>query len=99
VVHELKTWPQAFQAIWDGLKCYEIRKADRDFSVGDNLVLYEWDQDSRCYRDRMIVATVTYMTNPGQWGLPSDLCVMSIQVKARKTCDPGYVSSSSPPLF
>lgn len=76
--HELKTHSKAFDAIWFGEKTYEIRVADRDFRVGDRLFLREWDLDKKDYTDRCLIATVTYMTLPGEWGLPEDLCVMAL---------------------
>lgn len=44
--HHLKTWPRFFQPMWNGEKPFEIRKNDRDFRVGDILILDEWDPDS-----------------------------------------------------
>lgn len=44
-VHFLKTWTQFFVAVRDGLKPFEARRDDRDYQVGDLLVLQEWKQE------------------------------------------------------
>jgi hypothetical protein len=41
--HELKTLPLFFQQTWDNNKFFEIRENDRDFKVGDKVLLREWD--------------------------------------------------------
>lgn len=38
---ELKTDPQVFQDVLDGIKTFEIRFNDRDFKVGDEILLKE----------------------------------------------------------
>ena len=48
VVHELKTWPYEFAAVRAGTKKYEIRKNDRNFKVGDGLLLNEWYPEGYC---------------------------------------------------
>lgn len=86
--HALKTWPEPFEAVWQGAKTHEIRRDDRGYAVGDTLVLREWDPaPDRCvpsrptgFTKREIKATVTHKTPGGSWGLPSDLCVMSISI-------------------
>lgn len=42
MVHELKILPEYFDLVRKGIKNFEVRKNDRDFKVGDGLVLYEW---------------------------------------------------------
>ena len=76
--HELKTWPAPFQAILDNIKRYEIRKNDRNFQLGDELFLREYDPQTQRYSGREITVEVTYMTKGGQWGIPEGICVMSI---------------------
>lgn len=41
--HELKTWPQYFCRVADGTKTFEVRKNDRGFQPGDEVILKEWD--------------------------------------------------------
>lgn len=79
-VHELKTWPEQFSQVLSGAKRYEIRKNDRHFVVGDHLVLREWvpSESPGRYTGRSYRAVVTWITPGGQFGLPEDLCVMSI---------------------
>ncbi len=83
-VHELKTWPGPFQAVWEKRKPYEVRKADRDFMVGDHLLLMEWLPDEKRFTGREVFARVTYMTAGGEWGLPAGLCVLGIRVEERR---------------
>lgn len=62
-VHELKTLPEYFNAIRNGLKNFEVRKNDRDFKVGDFLVLKEWDGEH--YTGREQIRKVKYiLDNP-----------------------------------
>jgi hypothetical protein len=43
--HELKTWPVYFERLLSGEKTFEIRKDDRGFQAGDELVLQEFDPE------------------------------------------------------
>ena len=76
--HVLKTWPGPFGALASGAKRYEIRKNDRAFALGDTLRLQEWDPFTKEHTGRELFGRVTYITEGGEWGLPSDLCVMSL---------------------
>jgi hypothetical protein len=42
-MHELKTWGDAFDPLWNGEKGFEFRKNDRGFKVGASLLLKEWN--------------------------------------------------------
>ena len=61
IEHFLKTWPEYFQAIWDGKKTFEVRKNDRDFKVGDMLVLQEFDPKTKEYSGSALCKRVTYI--------------------------------------
>ena len=49
MIHELKIWPQYYQAVADGSKTFEVRKNDRGFQKGDEVVLKEWDPTEMHY--------------------------------------------------
>jgi hypothetical protein len=85
-VHGLKTWPASFQRMWDRVKTHEVRKVDRDYQVGDELYLKEydpWDAGGR-YSGRTIRVLVTYISMPGTWDLPANVCVMSVRELERE---------------
>ena len=42
-IHELKIWPPYYRDVVNGVKTFEVRKYDRDFRVGDSLILKEYN--------------------------------------------------------
>ncbi len=44
-------------------------------------MLQEWDPEKRRYTGRHILAAISYMTRGGEFGLPSNLVVMSLQIQ------------------
>lgn len=67
--HDLKIWPEFFEAVEDGSKTFEIRRNDRDYKVGDTLMLREFVPSTglNCarYTGREILVEVTYITDFG----------------------------------
>lgn len=48
-VHELKCWPEYFQAVMSRDKTFECRINDRDFESGDFVILHEWSPETKEY--------------------------------------------------
>lgn len=44
-VHNLKIKPQYFKDVVSGIKTFEVRKNDRNFKVGDLMVLETYDNE------------------------------------------------------
>lgn len=59
--HELKTWPDAFQATKVRDKRYELRQDDRAFLLGDVLRLREWSPSTKEYSGREMDVLVTHI--------------------------------------
>lgn len=79
MIHELKTCPSAYDAVCAGEKTHEARRADRFFSENDTLLLREWLPDEARYTGQEACVRVTHVTQ-GIFGVPEDLCVMSIRL-------------------
>ena len=93
--HHLKTWPSAFEAVKSDFKPWEYRRNDRDFAVGDVLVLEWWDPapdpskpcgsvgyESGYFQsiaNRWVKRRVTYIIHGGQFGIPDGYCVMTTE--------------------
>lgn len=59
--HKLKTWPQYFSAVRYLNKTCELRKADRDFRVGDYLMLIEYNPDLDAATGAYLCRRVTHI--------------------------------------
>lgn len=62
--HDLKTLAVHFEEVFQGRKTAELRRNDRNFQVGDTLVLREWDTDGEpagYYTDAYVLAKVTHV--------------------------------------
>jgi len=77
--HELKILPKYFIEVVSSTKRFEIRKNDRNFKVGDILILKEWE--GRYLGPECIVYVDFLLKDTDFEGLASDLCVMSITVR------------------
>ena len=49
MVHELKILPNYFYDVVSGIKTFEVRFNDRDFQLGDQLLLKEYFKDTDTY--------------------------------------------------
>lgn len=61
--HYLKTVQPYFNAVESGFKSFEVRFNDRNYSVGDTLILHEYDADKQELTGKKIVKDVGYMLN------------------------------------
>lgn len=60
--HRLKLNERYFDAVANGIKTFEIRKNDRDYKVGDTLVLREVNDDDKflTYADHNLGMNLNY---------------------------------------
>jgi hypothetical protein len=85
--HQLKCWPEYFDRLKSGEKRFEIRRNDRDFQVGDILVISAWSPALKRFIEgrRPLRFKVTYILHgpfsPVVYdrGLDSGWCIMSLE--------------------
>jgi hypothetical protein len=86
--HEIKSWLHFYAAIKAGKKLHDLRKDDRNYQVGDIVVLQEYDNVHGFYTGEEIEAEITYITNrsvPCAFSsaiLPPGYCILSLKVLA-----------------
>jgi hypothetical protein len=78
--HTLKTWPEYLDAIGSGVKTFEVRKDDRGFAEGDELLLREWFPESDTPGRRWLSCKITYILRGWQWGVEPGYVVMAIRL-------------------
>jgi len=72
----LKTWPKYFDAVERESKTFEIRRNDRPFTIGQKLVLHEYDPDEDKLTGRTLERFITYITD---WEQKPGFVVMAIK--------------------
>lgn len=78
--HELKIWPDCFEAILFGGKNFELRRNDRDFKPRDSADLREWDPATQEYTGRAVRITIGYILyGSGTQGLADGWCIFAIE--------------------
>ena len=86
MIHELKTHPQHFSMVFAGSKKFEVRKNDRNYQLGDELLLkefvpkgfYEDGLNDEQYTGRILHRRIDYILKGGQFGIEEGYCVMSV---------------------
>ena len=74
--HYLKTKNPYYNDIINNNKNFELRKDDRDFQVGDTLVLQEYDNK---LTGNQIIKTVVYKLKGGIFGLDKSYCILGLK--------------------
>lgn len=83
--HELKSWPRFFSSIMEGIRTHELRRNDRGFKVGDQILLREFDAKSALYTGRTCMVEVTSITSSeepcavSEEALHRSFCILSIR--------------------
>ena len=76
--HFLKIWPVYFTDVQKRLKNFEVRKDDRNYSVGDVLILQEYNIEEQKYTGNEIRKTVSYKLSGGQFGIETGYCILGL---------------------
>ena len=60
-MHYIKTYPLLFTEVLRGTKTFVIRKNDRDYKLGDLVVLQEFKPSINGYTGNIIAVEITYI--------------------------------------
>ncbi|SMD38415.1 protein of unknown function [Bacillus sp. JKS001846] len=63
MLHNLKINKVFFTPVLEQIKTFEIRKNDRDFHIGDEVILNEWDDEKQQYTGRNVKVEILYITD------------------------------------
>ena len=79
MIHELKILPKWFEDVQNNEKNFEIRRADRDFKVGDCLLLKEYEKGK--YTGREVIRKIEYIyKGDGTFGLSEGFWILGLKM-------------------
>lgn len=81
--HELKVWPEYYQAVEDERKPFEVRRADRNFKVDDVCLMREYAPATHGfpghYTGRSVYRKITYVLTGGEFGMLPGFVILGIK--------------------
>lgn len=77
-VHYVKCEPEFFNDVIEDYKTFELRKNDRDYRPGDDMVLREYDKELGELTGREERVSIVYMLD-GYPGIEEGYCILGIE--------------------
>ena len=75
IIHELKILPEYYDSVISNVKNFELRKDDRDFQIGDFVILKEYIDGE--YTGRETGFKISYiLRNCPEYGLMDGYCIL-----------------------
>ena len=78
-IHILKTVQPFFDEVEKGTKTFELRRNDRDFQVGDEVYLQEYDMLHNSFSGKMVKVLITYILE-NRVGLDDSFCIFAFKI-------------------
>lgn len=79
MIHELKILPEYFNEVQSHNKHFELRKYDRDYRVGDWILLKEFENCSYTGRECGYFKITYILRNCPEYGLADGYCILGWQ--------------------
>lgn len=76
--HIIKTVQPFFSQVKAGIKTFELRRNDRDYQVGDEVILREYDMMHETFSGDKIKCIITYVLKD-RVGLDDAFCIFSFK--------------------
>lgn len=76
-IHEVKCETVFFNDVINDYKLFEVRKNDRDYQTGDDMILKEWDKELQEFTGREDRVTIIYLLEDYP-GIEAGYCILGI---------------------
>lgn len=80
MTHALKTWPEYYREVVNGNKTFELRKDDREFNVGDTVILQEYNPKAlaKKYTGEEMKFKIGFVYKGTEFGLKKGYCIFAL---------------------
>lgn len=82
MIHKVKCINPYFEDVLAGRKSFEIRKNDRNYKVGDLMILWEYNPEREMFMNRHCLVEIVYVfegVKYGKYGLHKGYVILGIK--------------------